>query len=140
MLFEVLDRPVAMLDIGLDAAVVDLFMGNAADVADGLLGRILAAHCGDAVVAGNPDATTGNRRGATEVVALFHDLDLQSKVVGTQRGGHRTGSRTHHQYVATLIPLRAVRAHRACSLVVVRGAQSARILSAPPTHNIVRWD
>ncbi|MCY1539969.1 hypothetical protein D9M68_755830 [compost metagenome] len=130
----------AVLHIGLDAAIVNLAVGHGVDIGDGFLRRVLPAQRLDAVVAGDPDAAAGNGRGAAEAVALLHHPDLQSKVMGAQRGGHRTGSGTHYQYVTTVIPLRAVRAHRPCSFVVVRGTESARILSAHLPSNIVRWD
>ncbi|MCY1535673.1 hypothetical protein D9M68_710880 [compost metagenome] len=107
----------AVLHIGLDAAIVDLAVGHGADVGDGFLGRILPAEGLDAVVAGNPDATAGHRRGAAITVALFHHQHLRTQVVGPQRGGHGAGPRTHHQYVAAVIPLRAVRAHRVTPLL-----------------------
>ncbi|MCY1416105.1 hypothetical protein D9M71_316060 [compost metagenome] len=107
----------AVAYIGLDAAVVDLAVGHGADIGDGFVGRVLPAERLDAVVAGYPDATTGNRRGAAVAVALLHHQHLGSQVMGAQGGGHRASSRTHHQYVAAVVPLRAVRAHRVAPLL-----------------------
>ncbi|MDT4816880.1 hypothetical protein FQZ97_499440 [compost metagenome] len=118
---EVFDHRPAVLDIGLDAPVVDLAVGHRADVGDRLGGRVAAAKRGDAVVVGNPDAAAGHRRGAAVLAALLDQQHVQAEVVGAQRGGHPPGAGAHHQHVATVIPGAVGRTHRGLLLVVVRG-------------------
>ncbi|MOA05936.1 hypothetical protein D3C78_1255490 [compost metagenome] len=128
-----------MLDIGFDAAIVHHALGDGADVADRLLRRVLPAERGDAVVAGNPDAAAGDRRGAAVTVALLHQQYIQAKVAGTQRGGHPAGSGTHHQYIALPIPGFL---HARFSRQAARGhpAVFPGLFARRPAAGIVRWD
>ncbi|MNY26068.1 hypothetical protein D3C86_1598950 [compost metagenome] len=116
---EVFDHLAGVRHVGLDACIVHQAAGHRLDVADGLVGRVLSAQGGDAMVVGDPDAAAGNGRGAAVAVALLDQQDLQAEVVGAQRRGHRPSAGADHQHVATVVPGAIAFAHSLAPRVLV---------------------
>ncbi|MCY1534395.1 hypothetical protein D9M68_697650 [compost metagenome] len=139
MLVQIAHHALALLHVGLDATVVDFAVGHRTDVGDSLFGRIPSAQCLDAMIAGDPDPAAGDGGGSAVAVALLHHQHPGTQVMGAQRGGHGASSRTHHQYVAAVVPLRAVRAHRVAPLLFCL-RNPAGFSAALPGAGIVRWD